>query len=483
MDPLPRTFLQALADRPLLRNVGLLTFSRGVTMLVGLVITAWLGRRLGPENYGIIGFAAAMVSYFGLVVASGLDTVGVREIARHGARIRVIASHVVTLRLMLAALALAGLALLVVALDRPVLFRAVIAIYGVSLIAIALNLDFVYQGRAKMGMIAAREIAVSLLALAGILAIVRDGNGTVAASVILMAALLAGSLLVALRCRHDWHAPVLRMDRRIWARLMTAALPVAAVGMLVTIYRNIDMIMLGFLRPAVDMGHYAAALKLFTTGLAPVLILLSAFTPALARAWGDAGELRMVTAKFSMAMAAVMAAVAGGGFIFAPEVIRILFGVAYAPSVLPARILMVALALAAGNICFGHPLMLWKLQRRAIAPLACGAALNAVLNFILIPRLGITGAAVAVLATEAMLLIWFAAINVSCGGRIAFAAIAAHACAAAVAGLAAHLLAGPVGALLPIGGLALLMTGPVLFVLIYAALVGPYWWRRLRRRP
>jgi O-antigen/teichoic acid export membrane protein len=97
-----------LGSRPLVRNTILLILSRGVTLISGLLITAWLGRKLGPENYGIIGFATALLSYYGLVVAAGLDIAGARDIARHGARVRAIASHIFTLRLLLAGLALVG---------------------------------------------------------------------------------------------------------------------------------------------------------------------------------------------------------------------------------------------------------------------------------------------------------------------------------------------------------------------------------------
>jgi PST family polysaccharide transporter len=129
-----------LGSRPLVRNTILLILSRGVTLISGLLITAWLGRKLGPENYGIIGFATALLSYYGLVVAAGLDIAGARDIARHGARVRAIASHIFTLRLLLAGLALIGLAIFVVFLDKPGLVKLVIAIHGAWLVAIAFNL-------------------------------------------------------------------------------------------------------------------------------------------------------------------------------------------------------------------------------------------------------------------------------------------------------------------------------------------------------
>ena len=236
------------ASRPLVRNVGALTLSRGVTLLSGLAVTAWLGRTLGPANYGIIGFATAIVSYFTLIVALGFDILGARDIARHATRVRVIASHIVTLRLCLAMVALAGLAVFVVAIEKPPLVKLVVAIHGAWLIAIALNLDFVYQGRARMGLIAAREMTVSLLTLAGVVIAVRDPSEVVRAAAVIMVAMLVGHITGGSRCRHDFAAPVLRFDPRIWKILLQGILADRAGGMLTTLFRNLDTVMLGFMR-------------------------------------------------------------------------------------------------------------------------------------------------------------------------------------------------------------------------------------------
>jgi hypothetical protein len=60
-------------------------------------------------------------------------------------------------------LALIGLAIFVVFLDKPGLVKLVIAIHGAWLVAIAFNLDFVYQGLSRLGVVAVREMVVSLL--------------------------------------------------------------------------------------------------------------------------------------------------------------------------------------------------------------------------------------------------------------------------------------------------------------------------------
>lgn len=467
-------------DRRLLRNTGALTISRGVTLVAGLVITAWLGRVLGPANYGIIGFATAIVSYFTLGVALGLDTLGARDVARHAARVRAIASHIVTLRLSLSAVALAGLAAFVALVDKPPLVKLVVAIHGVWLVAIALNLDFVYQGRARMGLIAVREAMVSLVTLAGVVIVVRNASDVVPAASVIMAAMLVGAVLVAIRCRRDFGAPVLRFDLHIWKLLLRSSLPIAGVGILVTLFRNLDTVMLGFMRSSTDVGFYTAAFKFFTTALAPVMVVLAAFTPVLAAAWNRPEQMRAAMAKFVAVLAALMAPVSVAGVVFAPEFVTFLFGKGYLPAVGAVRILTAAAWFATLDIAFGHPLLLWNRQKQALMPLAFGALVNAALNGILIPRYGIEGAAVATLGAEAVIVAWFAVLQVRLGGSLAVRVIALHLSAAALAGvLSKYIVATGFGITASETPLRALLLGPPLFMVLYGALIMPLWWRRL----
>lgn len=468
-----------LPGRPLIRNISVLILSRGITLFAGLVITAWLGRKLGPESYGIIGFALAVVSYFALVVGAALEIPGARDIARHGARVRIIASHIFTLRLVLAGCSLVALALFVVFLQKPLMTKMVIAVHGLWLVSIAFNLDFVYQGRARMGMIALREITVSLLTLAGIVIAIERPDQVFLAATIMMIAMFCGAGLVFARCRVDYGAPVLRGGPRVWKRLLWAALPLAAMLALVTAYRNIDMVLLGFLRPAAEVGLYVAAFKFFTTAMAPTVILGAAFTPILSAVWGRPGaEIEQSMRHFASAMALLLAPVVAIGFVFAPELVRFLFGDSYSGSVTAVRILMIAVYLAGIATVYRYPLLLWRQERRIILPFAAAAAVNGLMNVFLIPRYGIEGAAVSVLAAEMVLVLWCGGLQLRLVRRLPVASLGIHLGLAAAAALAGAWLEGylPPGLLPGVWGL---LVGPLLAAAIYAMLVLPLWWRRI----
>lgn len=480
LDQTPVSWLEKLAARPAVRNAAALTVSRLVTLVSGLIVTAWLGRVLGPKNYGYIGFALAVLSNFGFFVALGLETLGARDVARFPRRTRALAAQIVSLRLVLAALALLGLGLLLAALDKPTVIKLVIAIHGGWLVAIALNLDFVYQGHARMGLVALREIAVSLLTLIGVVVLVRDSSQVVLASAVTIGAMVAGALLIVQRCRRDFAAPSLRWNPRIWRILVRAAVPIAIVGALGTFYRNLDVVMLGLMRNAVDVGLYTAAFKFFMTGLAPTMILVAVFTPTLAAADRDDDARGAALARFLTAMTAAMAPVAAIGIVFAGDLIGFLFGPTYMGADGVVRLLMATAWMACLHFCFSYPLLMWHRQSQVIPPLALATVMNFGLNLALIPTFGIEGAAAGTLIAETVLALAYAFLQ---RGRIRAAPVVSMLVHGALA-LAAAALARPIVAMVGSAWLPApwhLLLGPAVAAVLYAVVAGPWWLHRLSR--
>jgi len=352
-------------------------------------------------------------------------------------------------------------------------------VHSLWLVAIAFNLDFVYQGRARMSMIALREILVSLLTLIGVIIAIKRPDQVFLAATIMMISMMAGAGLIFARCRSDYGAPILRGGPRVWKRLLLAALPLAAMGALVTTYRNIDMVMLGFLRQPEEVGLYVAAFKFFTTGMAPAVIIGAAFTPLLSSVWGrPEAEVERCMQNFAAAIALLLAPVAAVGFVFAPELIRFLFGDAYGGSVTTVRILMIAVYLAGIATVYRYPLVLWRQERSVILPYAGAAVVNGLMNAFLIPLYGIEGAAVSVLAAEMVLVLWCGGLQIRLLRRLPMASLGIYLGLAVAAALAGAWLEGylPPGLLPGVWGL---LVGPLLAAAIYGILILPLWWRRI----
>jgi O-antigen/teichoic acid export membrane protein len=62
------------------RNFGWLVADKGVRLMVSVVVTGWVARYLGKQNYGLLNYSMALVAIFAAVTPLGMDALIVREI-------------------------------------------------------------------------------------------------------------------------------------------------------------------------------------------------------------------------------------------------------------------------------------------------------------------------------------------------------------------------------------------------------------------
>ena len=64
------------------RSILLIGIARALSIVLGVVLLAVLGRRLGTGGFGTLQFALALMAYPLILIDLGLTTFGLREIAR-----------------------------------------------------------------------------------------------------------------------------------------------------------------------------------------------------------------------------------------------------------------------------------------------------------------------------------------------------------------------------------------------------------------
>lgn len=390
----------ASAGRRILRNIRALTAAKAATLLGALVTAAWTARVLGPESFGVLGFGTSLMAWAALFVNLGLSTYAVREIARDRSQARLLAERVLTLRVILAVLVGAAYAGFVLSIDKPALVKTVLLVQAVQLLGNALVLDFVYQATERMGVIATREIGTSLAGMVLVLVLVRGPDDAVIAAAITGGSLVVNALLMLTRFRRDFGSLRPRIEPAAWAAILKVAAPMAVSVFAWAIFSHLDLVMLGFMADHDEVGWYSAGVRVYVLACTAGQIVMNAFLPQLAAAYGDPLQVRRRMADFATSMLGVGFLVATGGLVLAPAIIALLFGPAYAPASGPMRLMMLSAAVTYLNMVLGNPLLVWHRQTPYMAAMLAGGALNAALNFVLIPRYGMKGAAVATLVAE-----------------------------------------------------------------------------------
>jgi PST family polysaccharide transporter len=389
--------------RALIENAGWLVAEKALRLGIGLFVGGWTARYLGPAQYGLLGYALAFVTLFGVLANAGVDRVVVRELARRPGERDAILGAAFALKLAGGALGVAGAiaAALALAPGDP-RWAALVALAAFSLLAQAfdvVDLWFQSQLQARRAVIARNAAFLAFAAVK--LALIAAGAPLAAFA----AALLGEAWLAALALSWAYRRSGLRLGA--WrlgepGALLAESLPLLASAVMVTLYMRIDQVMLGRMAGADAVGVYAAGIALSEAWYAVPVALVASAAPLLSAARErDTAEYRRQMVALFRWLAILSVAFALPVSLLAGPLIALIFGDAYAAAapVLAIHVwagLFVALGMAGGQYLVNEGAGRVVLLRTAI-----GAAVNIALNLVWIPAHGAVGAAWATLVSYA----------------------------------------------------------------------------------
>jgi O-antigen/teichoic acid export membrane protein len=387
-------------------NLLSLTSAEISSRVLGFLTLVYLGRILDISSFGVLGFATAFVSYFILVVNFGFSTYGTREIAKDQSRVSKFVNNIFSIRILLAIFLNLLLILLMFFSGKSTAIKTVVLLTGLNLFTNAISLNWVFQAVEKMRYIAMRQVLSGLLSLIGAIIFVHSKTDVVIAALILSLSALLGNI---------WFIPIYqKMFAKIkpeysiefWKELFRESFPLAFASIMIGIYYNLDMVMLGYMKPESDVGIYNAAYKIFLLGIVPFQLIFSAFFPMLSRIGLNNSKELKDTMKNYAAMIIGSGIVTGIVLLFFSErIVLLIFGEKYLASSLPLSILAMNAIVISFNVFLGNPMMAWGKQKEYAIAISFGALTNVILNIILIPKYSYIGAAYATLSSEICVLI------------------------------------------------------------------------------
>jgi len=382
-------------------NLFSLTSAEVAKRLLGFFTFVYLGRILDPSGFGIIGFAAAFVSYFGLFVDFGFSTYGSREIAKDRRMVSKYVNNILSIKILLAIFSSLILILYVLFSEKSAVTKYVVLIMALNLFANAIALNWVFQAVEKMQYIAVRQILAGLISLIGVIVFVHSKSDIVLAAAILSFSALIGNIWFIPNYQKLYERIKLEFSFEFWKKLFRESFPLAFASIMIGIYYNLDMVMLGYMKTESEVGIYNAAYKIFLLGIVPIQLVFSAFFPVLSRVGLNKSEEFITTIKNYAKFTIGSGIVAGMVLLSFPErIILIVFGENYLASAIPLSILAMNAIVISVNVFLGNPMMAWGKQKEYSMAITLGAVTNVILNFILIPKYSYIGAAFATLLSE-----------------------------------------------------------------------------------
>jgi len=412
----------------IVKNLSSLSMAHIINLFFGFVGVTYLARVLEPTSFGKLSFAVAIISYFALVSDPGLTTIGVREVARNKKAMKNYLITILPLRVVFSFLAFGFLIIFTNISKLPLENKKLILLYGMTLFPSIFLLDWVYKGLEYMWPIGIAEIIRNFIYVGSILFLIKSPIDIWKVPIIILTSLLVKVFYLWVnlnKINKQKKINILSLIKasfiniikteltNFWLNsnnrrpsLLRSAFPLFISGIAITIYTRTDMIMLGFMRSAEEVGFYAVAYKVQFLLLGFYGIFVNTLYPVIARLLSDnksnsKAKLILLT-KYSFILGIVNFIIV---FFGANTIITLIFGNAYLFSILPLKILIWQILFAYLNIV--PALCLLSIQAREYSiGTWIGAIINIILNLFLIPKFGISGAAFATAFSECIILVY-----------------------------------------------------------------------------
>ncbi len=396
---MPAWVTAPFAGRPLLGrlagNVGWLVFERIAPMLTGFIVNAVVVRYMGPERFGLYSYALSFASIFATLATVGTEAIVVRELARTPDREGEIIGTALVMRLAAAGVVWVAAVVAVAYLRDDPLTRVLVAIMAGNALATALAV-FECWFRAQ---IAAREMVIArttavMLGQAGRVVLVLVGASLPAFAVLTAGTAVLSSVLVWILFARKT-AQKLRWDGGRARQLVRDSWPLVIVSISIMVYMKIDQVMLTAMTSDRENGIYATAVTLSELWyFLPVAIGGTVF-PLIVQAHESEDEVSFnrKLQLFYDAMVALGYAIAVPVFVLAGPIVQILFGSAYQQSAAVLRVHVASFVFVCIGMARGQFIMTKNYNKFGMVASVSAAALNVVLNVVLIRPYGALGAA------------------------------------------------------------------------------------------
>lgn len=384
------------------KNATWIIVCRIVQAVFGLIINMLTARYLGPSNFGLITYAASLVAFVLPILQLGFNNILVQELVQHPERegqtlgTSLLLSLITSIGCMLGVVAFAYLA----NPDEPVTI-IVCLLYSFILVFQSLDLiQYWYQAKllSKHTSIIGLITYLVVSAYKIFLLVTAKNVYWFALSNVLDTALISIASLILYRVHGGQKLSFsLSLGKELFGRSKHYILS----SLMVTVFAQTDKIMIKLMIDESATGYYGAAFACAGLTSFVFVAIIDSFRPSIfeGQALGEnVFEHRLtilysVVIYLSLAQSVVMTALAG-------VIIRILYGAAYDPSAGALRIVVWYTTFS----YLGSVRNIWILannkQRYLWIINLIGALANVLLNAILIPLIGIYGAATASLVTQ-----------------------------------------------------------------------------------
>lgn len=381
-------------------NTSWLLIERIVRLLLAFLTTVLIVRYLGPEKFGLYSYSVSIVSLISILAYAGLENILTRELVKHPEKTNELLGTGFFLRIAGAVLIILILLAIGIIAKEPKLNFLMILIIGTANIFQPFGvIDFYYQSRVQIKYsVIVQSTSFFILTVARILSIILQAQVIVFAILLAVEALACAIGYVIIYSSQGNKIFNWQFNRYIAKEFLRDSWPLILSGLAVSTFAKIDQVLLKFLVNEEGVGFYSAAVRIVEAWyFIPMAVTTSMFPAILnAKKTNEKEYLKRLEKLYDL-MAVLSIFIALFISLLSGVIIQLFYGerFIYSSSVLAIYIwsgVATFLGVASNQFLIAENLTKLSLYRSVF-----GMVTNILLNFLLIPPLGIKGAAFATL--------------------------------------------------------------------------------------
>lgn len=384
-------------------NAVLNAVRQSLSVIFPLITFPYVSRILGSSEYGRYTFSSSIISYMSLLASFGISNYAIREGARFRndkSRLNTLASDLFTINIVTTIVAYIVIYILINCNKKLYDYKFLIAVQSLSIILTTIGMDWVNTIYEDFLYITIRYAIIQVLALIAVFAFVKDQNDTAIYCAILVLGSYGGNLINLIYIRKYIHITI---NFKLKIQQYIKPLSILFVNSLATvIYVNSDITMLGLFYGNREVGLYSFAAKIYNVIKYFINSIMIVIVPRLAyiKEHDERKYISFIQKTINI-LTIFLFPIAAGVFGLSKSLIIIAGGNEYLPSNMSLKILAISLIFALVSSVFSNCILIInRLEKRCLISTTISASINVLLNIILIPRIGIVGAAITTVAAE-----------------------------------------------------------------------------------
>lgn len=374
------------------------------SILFPLITFPYVSRILMADGTGKVSFASSVIAYFTIFAQMGIPTYGIRACSRvrddHAMLSKTVQELLIINLIMNAAIyVFFGISLEVV--PRFSSDRCLFVIMGSTMLFNCLGVEWMYRGLERYGYITACSLIFKIIAVAAMFILVREKSDYVAYGLVTIIGTVGSNICNILNLRR--YVTLRKSGQYELRKHIKPILIFFMMSVAVTIYTNLDTVMLGFIKTDSDVGYYNAAVKVrgllvnFVATLGNVLLPRASYYIEN-KLYDDFKRISLKAMNFVLVVAVPLVLYF---MFFAKESIMLLSGKNFDGAIIPMIVIMPTILLVGMTNIIGIQMLVpLGCEKKVLGSEIAGAIVDVIINILLIPIMASTGAAIGTVLAE-----------------------------------------------------------------------------------